>query len=74
MAITAPELLLGPRGRRLCIEYALRSEALAAGPVETELPLWKALFDTVVAQQDQVACSRPPIPPRTCCWTCCGPP
>lgn len=54
MAITAPELLLGPRGRRLCIEYALRSEALAAGPVEIELPLWKALFDTVVAQQDQV--------------------
>ncbi|GAA1392467.1 hypothetical protein [Luteococcus peritonei] len=53
MPISAARLLEGPRGRRLCLEYALRCEAMTAGGVERELPLWKSLFDTAVAQEGQ---------------------
>lgn len=49
MPIDAQRLLDGPHGRRLLLEFALRSEALASGDVTTELPLWKAVFDHTVA-------------------------
>lgn len=49
MSLDPALLSAGPRGRRLLLEFAVRSEALASGDVTTELPLWKALFDHVLA-------------------------
>ena len=49
MSLDARLLLEGPRGRRLLLEFAVLSEALASHDVTTELPLWKSLFDHAVA-------------------------